>query len=544
LAGIALLFCAQPARPQNPHGGTLPPVPQRASEPLQPDNQVFRLAGAAAPGSFQEQPVLAPADANLPREEGAARLFTEEDVRRIVENYLKEREEMATQSSSGTKFSADWKNGLVWESADKKFRIQVGARFNEDWVAFSEPALLEASPPAGVGVLRNGTFFRRLRLQAKGQMWEQAEFNLEFDFENIETRTTAPGAAPPPISTVAFDHMWWGLKDLPVFGTVRVGNQRVPQSIEAFHDSKWLTFMERTAAFDAFILDFAPGILVSNTYFDQHVTWHNMFHRASGLAPRFAELGTGADFGGGEWAATTRLTLLPIYEDEGRRLLHLGASYQWRRAKFDPDVQADVIEYRARPEIRDSNGFAQESNNNRYIDTGLIEARDAHLLGTELIANFGRVHVQSEYYLVMVRDALVRSGQAVIPLGNPAFQGCYVQVSYFLTGEHQPYDRRFAVPDRPQPITNFYWARIDEGCPRGLGLWEIAARYTFLDLGTIPGGGGTGGGSLSDLNIGLNWWLNSSMKVQWNYIHANRDVPAPNHSGGVDAFGMRFAIDF
>jgi len=34
------------------------------------------------------------------------------------------------------------------------------------------------------------------------------------------------------------------------------------------------------------------------------------------------------------------------------------------------------------------------------------------------------------------------------------------------------------------------------------------------------------------------------MKVQWNYIHANRQVPAPNHDGWVDAFGVRFYLAF
>ena len=544
LAGAMWLLSTQPAKPQHAEMGAFAPVLPSPNEPLRPGNEVFGAGGTGMPASWQAPPIQAPAGDYVATGTDAGRLLTEDDIKRIVDECLKEKEAAAKKPDSGTKFSADWRDGLVFERTDKAFRMQFGARLNEDWVAFSESAALDPAPPVGVGVLRNGTFFRRLRLQTRGQMWEQVEFNMEFDFENIETRTTPPGGTPPAISTVAFDHMWWGLKDVPVFGTVRVGNQRVPQTLEAFHDSKWLTFMERTAAFDAFMLDFAPGILVSNTYFDQHVTWHNMFHRTSGLAPRFAELGTGADFGSSEWAATTRLTLLPIYEDEGRYFLHLGESYQWRRAKFDSDLQARVVGYRARPEIRDSNGFAQESNNNRFLDTGLIEASNSHLLCSEAMANLGSLHLRSEYYLVMVEDAAVRSGQAIIPLDNSVFHGFYVQASYFLTGEHQPYDRRFGVPDRPHPITNFHWATIDKSCERGLGLWEIAARYTYLNLGTIPGGGGTGGGVLSDFNLGLNWWLNSNMKVQWNYIHANRDVPAPNHDGAVDAFGMRFAIDF
>lgn len=178
------------------------------------------------------------------------------------------------------------------------------------------------------------------------------------------------------------------------------------------------------------------------------------------------------------------------------------------------------------------------------MDTGLIRADDSHLLGTEAMANLGSLHLRSEYYIVDVENASIFDGASFVPIDNSVFHGGYVQASYFLTGEYQPYAKRFGLPDRPKPITNFYRVKTDEGCATGSGLWELAVRYTYLDLGFLPITQGTGGGRLSDLNVGVNWWLNSNMKVQWNYIHANREVPAPNVSGAVDAFGMRFAIDF
>jgi phosphate-selective porin len=43
----------------------------------------------------------------------------------------------------------------------------------------------------------------------------------------------------------------------------------------------------------------------------------------------------------------------------------------------------------------------------------------------------------------------------------------------------------------------------------------------------------------------LNWYLNPNVKIQGNYVHALRDITAsPTTSGTVDAFALRFALDF
>lgn len=449
------------------------------------------------------------------------------------EQKKKEADQQGYVVGSDPKMTAAWNNGLVLESAHKDFRMKIGTRIQNDWVWFREPDYLKA-PPAmgGLDVLRDGTFFRRLRLQAKGEAWEVTEFNLEFDLENI--------------TSFAMDHAWWGVKDVPVLGTVRVGQHKVPQGLESYEDSKWLTFLDRSSNFDAYLLEFAPGIFVSNNYLDQHVTWAAMFHRTGGLAPHLADGTTGSDFGTGEYAATARVTLLPVYEAEGRWLLHLGSSYQWRSSKFDNALGIDEVRYRARSEIRDGVGFGFNNNNNRWIDTGPIAAESASLFGEEIMANLGSLHLRTEYYLVVVPDASFLRGSTLVPIGTAVYPGWYIQAAWFLTGEHQPYDRRFGLPDRPKPLTNFFCVRTEEGMEKGWGLWEIAIRYSIVDFthNPIPASAGGSVGSLNQWTVGLTWWLNSSMKVQWNYVRADRDVAAPARSGAVDELAMRFHIDF
>jgi len=51
----------------------------------------------------------------------------------------------------------------------------------------------------------------------------------------------------------------------------------------------------------------------------------------------------------------------------------------------------------------------------------------------------------------------------------------------------------------------------------GRGAYEVAARYSYLDLdsGTIAGG------KLHDLTLGLNWYANRNMRMMFNYVAAS-----------------------
>jgi len=68
-----------------------------------------------------------------------------------------------------------------------------------------------------------------------------------------------------------------------------------------------------------------------------------------------------------------------------------------------------------------------------------------------------------------------------------------------------------------------------------LGAWEIAARYSELDLND----GSITGGKLSNITAGLNWYLNPNTRLMWNYIHADKD-----DVGEADMLLMRLQVDF
>lgn len=91
--------------------------------------------------------------------------------------------------------------------------------------------------------------------------------------------------------------------------------------------------------------------------------------------------------------------------------------------------------------------------------------------------------------------------------------GAYVQTSYFLTGEHRPYDRNFAVFRRVVPYENFWVVRTPGGSQAGYGAWELAFRWSHLSFADLNGQ------YLNDLTTGVNWYWNPQVRMMMNWIH-------------------------
>src|SRR5207244_10155052 len=118
---------------------------------------------------------------------------------------------------------------------------------------------------------------------------------------------------------------------------------------------------------------------------------------------------------------------------------------------------SSVVAFRGRPEIVTGNSFVVD--NNRFLDTGLMQAADVQTTGFEVAAILGPFSVQSEDILVGVQDAFAPAGKKAKALGNPTFQGFYAQASYFITGENRAYDKRFGRFDRVRPFNNVWMVR-------------------------------------------------------------------------------------
>ena len=125
---------------------------------------------------------------------------------------------------------------------------------------------------------------------------------------------------------------------------------------------------------------------------------------------------------------------------------------------------------------------------------------------------------------------------------NLRFDGGYVQAAYMLTGEHMPWNRETGTLARLKPFENFFAVRDCEGSvKRGLGAWQVAARYSWADLTDQDIIGGQG----DSFTLGLNWYWNPYARMQLNYIFGEIDRPELTDAGGeYNAVGVRFMVDF
>jgi len=417
-----------------------------------------------------------------------------------------------TNGAAEWPLTASWNYGLQFASRDDVFRVHVGGRlqFDYGWNAASQTVQFG---PGGTGEFADGAYFRRARLRIDGTMYQHFEWVAEFDFANdIENDTSS---STQTFGSPSFKDVWFGVNDLPYLGTLRVGWMKEPIGFEHLTSTRWRNFMETSPGTDSLSLR-SPGVLVHDWGADERVTWTFGFFHAQN-----DNFGFGV--GDGQYAETGRLSWLPWYEDDGRELLHMGFGATHRH------LVNDQIDLHARPSVRTEPSALLPS----LAETGTITATTQEVVNVELAGVYGPWTLQSEYACTFIHDAVVSNRP---PLGTLFYQGAYVELLYFLTGEYRAYDRRDAVFDRVIPLRNFNIWNGECGC----GAWQVGIRYGYLDLQNK----GVNGATLNDIVLGLNWFLNPNAKVQWNLAIDHRESTPPGSSGWTYIFGGRVALDF
>ena len=398
-----------------------------------------------------------------------------------VRQYLESEEGRKTLGKGSHDFKVSWKEGLNFETADKQFSLKVQGRIMYDVVLPDADDDLEAA----VGDFDPTVGFRRLRVEMGGTV-----------FENIIYQNTIDFSATPH----QLKDNFIGLKGLPGNSTVQVGYFKEPVGLEELTSSKYITFMERSTATNAFAPAHNMGFMVSGNAMEDRLSWavgDFTDHATNGVGPvQFQH-----NFAG-------RVCGAPILDKDKKQVLHLGLSLQDR----SPETEND--RFRVRPEMP----FVP-----RTLDTGTISVDSEFILGLEAAWVSGPISIQGEYFTADIDD------HPDAPGGSPTFSGYYLQASYWLTGESRPYSK--GTFSRVKPKSEF----TTKG---GTGALELKARYGFCDLEDD----GINGGEGDDITVGANWHLNSNTRVMLEYV--THDADLAGGSAGVSAVQMRFQIDF
>ncbi len=126
-----------------------------------------------------------------------------------------------------------------------------------------------------------------------------------------------------------------------------------------------------------------------------------------------------------------------------------------------------AIRLRERPELN------VDDNSIRLIDTNTIDADKLLEWGVEAAGNWDNFYGQGGYFHFDV----TRRASA---LPDPSFDGWYAQASWVITGESKPYNTATGSYGLPKPDHAFSFDKP------GSGAWELAGRYSVLDLDTMP----------------------------------------------------------
>lgn len=429
------------------------------------------------------------------------------------------------------------------QSADLRFLMAIRVRVQTDVASFMQDSDLgNTTPTRNVQFkdLASGAVVRRAYLGVEGRAFYDFwyEFRLNFGGSNAESGDIIN------LARLAYVYNWnVAYPSQPHF---RI-NAGVIQPIMTFEDtvsSAQTTFMERGSVVNV-ATDFGgkdPRRGVELTFQQADI-----FHPGDNLVISGAFTG--------QPAATTANNI----GDEGTNVLGRIAYRLWSDGTGNvsfanvqvgftgsrivsmtggatPGAARNLV-FQDRPEIR--------VDGSRLASTGSIPSTGGWIYGFDGAANFHNFYVFGEYYKFGAERDTHCTG--CIAASDPSFDGWYIGASWIITGEWKPYvasatNNEMGSFGSPAPIQPF---SLQGGT---WGAWELAARYSTLNLNWNEGvlgaactvAGCIRGGEQKIWTLGVNWYLNRNVRMQFNYL--NVDVNKLGTAAPFPQVGQKFNV--
>jgi len=209
-----------------------------------------------------------------------------------------------------------------------------------------------------------------------------------------------------------------------------------------------------------------------------------------------------------------------LYSDSDSRIVVSASGahvFQFADTTAGPGAMRNVT-LAASPEL------TVDSTGTKLVSTSAINAAGTTIWGVETGGNWQNLYGQAGYFSYSIDRR-----HSALP--SPNFDGWYAQATWVLTGEARGYSTANAAFTAPKP-------RIPFSLPgSGWGAWELAARYSDLNLDDNAGHagaatplGGIRGGEQKIWTLGLNWYPNAVIRfaLDWQHIDVDRlgTIPA------------------
>lgn len=407
-------------------------------------------------------------------------------------------EAAVANNSASNDFRVYWKNGLHFETADKSVSLKMGGRImwdttwfgeDDDWKAIGKP---DGSGP--IGSVPNGTEFRRARFYTSGTIGRHVFFKLQVEF-------AGGSAAKSPL----FGDAYVGLKGVAGLEKIMFGRFKERMGLEELTSSKYVTFLERSVT----------SSLLPSRQSGVGAEWLSESKRLLAQAGVFMTTNNnGRAQQDGNGAVTARVAGQPMWQDK-TNFVHAGASASYRNSVQD--------------------GYRFRNDLHQDPSLGATQASDGTLTyGLELAWNNGPLSLQGEW--------VGKSISGATGVADSTLNSFYIQGGWFLTsGDGRAYKQSYAVFDRVKPKSPLAFG----GDNSGMGAWEVAVRYDWLDTNDGAFQGTPGGIVNYNLSAGINWYWNNNARVMLNYVFSNLDPQGTGgNAGTMNALGVRFQIDF
>ena len=236
---------------------------------------------------------------------------------------------------------------------------------------------------------------------------------------------------------------------------------------------------ERASVADGLLPARNVGIVINNTFLKERITG------AVGVFNNWYEVDS--SFSNNPTVVTGRITVLPYLSEDESNLFHLGIAGRYSNA-------AGGIRYKTKTEIY---------SGPVSVDTqGIDDASSTFHYGLEMAWRKGPFILSGEYLQSNVQSST---------FNDPSFKGYYVLVSYVITGELRPYNKRSGTFKRVNVANG-----LNSG---GWGQLDVYSRWSSIDLNDKN----ITGGEMNTFSLGLNWCPISAIQCNVNYRYSTLD---------------------
>jgi phosphate-selective porin OprO and OprP len=423
-------------------------------------------------------------------------------------------------------------------TADDQNCVAITSRVHFDGGGYDYHPNTRATVPQR---LDDGVNVRRARIGVIGKFMEDWNYALIYDFGGASdgfASTASVGGVPvgflPGGALSGVENAYLSYTGIKPFGgklAIEGGVMDLPYTLDEASSSNDIPFMERAAsgitatniAAGDFRSAFGARWYTDTFWAGAYVTGPatGAIHSASSINPP----GTTEQYGtfarvAGQIVSGTDYSL------------HIGGDAEWLiQPPHNLIAGTQTLTLSDRPEVR--------IDPTTLVSTGAIAGvSGAQVYSAEAAGTYGPLFFQGEYFWYNV------DRNAFAPLPSLKFQGGYAEAAYVLTGETRLYNSGSAsyggiAPANPFSLTGGGW-----------GAWEIAGRYSTIDLNDRLGAvTGVAGGRQTIYTLALNWYVNRNVRFLFDYLHGNiAKQVSPTNFGDAgakfDAFAMRTQVAF